>query len=171
MCETMNPTRGPVDFFVSYTAIDEAWAEWIAWWLEVAGYKVIFQKWDFRPGHNFALKMQNAACAAKHTIAVLTEAYLEAANCKAEWAASFVQDPDSEARKLIGVRVGDCNPEGLLKGVIYIDLVGMQQAHEAAITLLQGVRSGRGKAYQEPNFPGALLARSPAKGGKEGNKW
>jgi TIR domain len=38
-----------VDFFVSYTAADQEWAEWIAWQLEEAGYRTVLQAWDFRP--------------------------------------------------------------------------------------------------------------------------
>jgi hypothetical protein len=30
-----------LDFFISYTQADRAWAEWIAWALEEAGYKVL----------------------------------------------------------------------------------------------------------------------------------
>lgn len=30
-----------VDFFVSYTGRDKAWAEWIAWQLEHAGFRVL----------------------------------------------------------------------------------------------------------------------------------
>jgi len=33
------------DFFVSYTANDEPWAEWIAWQLEQAGYSTVLQAW------------------------------------------------------------------------------------------------------------------------------
>ena len=39
-------------FFISYTAVDRAWAEWIAWQLEAAGHRVVVQAWDFRPGEN-----------------------------------------------------------------------------------------------------------------------
>jgi len=28
------------DFFISYTGVDHAWAEWIAWQLQAAGYVV-----------------------------------------------------------------------------------------------------------------------------------
>jgi hypothetical protein len=38
------------DFFVSYTGVDSAWAEWIAWQLKEAGYTVTIQAWHFRPG-------------------------------------------------------------------------------------------------------------------------
>ena len=29
------------DFFISYTAVDRSWAEWIAWELEKAGYDTV----------------------------------------------------------------------------------------------------------------------------------
>jgi len=48
------------DFFISYTQADRAWAEWIAWQLEEAGYSVTIQAWHFRPGHNFPLEMDRA---------------------------------------------------------------------------------------------------------------
>lgn len=35
------------DFFVSYTETDQAWAVWIAWTLEAAGYSTVIQVWDF----------------------------------------------------------------------------------------------------------------------------
>jgi hypothetical protein len=43
---------------VSYTSADQAWAEWIAWELEAAGYTTLIQAWDFRPGTDWAIKMQ-----------------------------------------------------------------------------------------------------------------
>ena len=49
------------DFFISYHNADAGWASWIAWQLEQAGFTTILQAWDFRPGSNFVLEMQNAA--------------------------------------------------------------------------------------------------------------
>jgi hypothetical protein len=44
-----------IDFFISYTGKDKAWAEWIAWELEAASYKTIIQAWDFsRSSGSFA---------------------------------------------------------------------------------------------------------------------
>jgi hypothetical protein len=48
------------DFFVSYTGADRAWAEWIGWQLNTAGYSVVLQAWDFRPGTNFVENMNRA---------------------------------------------------------------------------------------------------------------
>ena len=52
------------DFFINYTGVDSIWAEWIAYTLEDEGFTTIIQAWDFRPGSNFALEMQNATMAA-----------------------------------------------------------------------------------------------------------
>src|SRR5712691_9911641 len=94
------------DFFVSYTAADERWAEWIAWTLEEGGFDVVLQKWDFTAGSNFVLEMQKAAADAKRTIAVLSPDYLSASRFGAsEWASAFATDPDGMKRTLVPVRV------------------------------------------------------------------
>ena len=49
------------DFFISYNSADRTWAEWIAWHLEAAGYTTVLQAWDFVPGSNFVVEMDNAA--------------------------------------------------------------------------------------------------------------
>ncbi|NEI53222.1 TIR domain-containing protein [Rhizobium leguminosarum] len=60
------------DFFISYTHADVKWAEWIAFVLEEESFSTIIQAWDFRPGSNFVLEMQNAAATAARTIIVLS---------------------------------------------------------------------------------------------------
>jgi hypothetical protein len=61
------------DFFISYNKADRTWAEWIAWQLEEAGYSVVIQAWDFRPGSNFVLDMQRGLVEAEDRAAVLRE--------------------------------------------------------------------------------------------------
>src|SRR5215470_1921748 len=121
--------------FISYNRADRDWAEWIAGTIETSGYKSIIQAWDFRPGENFVLRMQQATAEADITIAVLSEAYLKAEFTQPEWAAAFAQDPTGEKRQLIPVRVSPCSLRGLLKPIIYIDLVnlGEQDAQRALI--------------------------------------
>ena len=58
------------DFFVSYTSADRTWAEWVAWQLEQAGYRVIVQAWDFEPGDNFVVRMRDALEQADRTLGV-----------------------------------------------------------------------------------------------------
>jgi hypothetical protein len=139
------------DFFISYNRADKQWAEWIAWTLEEAGYSVLVQAWDFLPGGNFVLEMQRAAAESQKTIAVLSESYLKSSYTQPEWAAAFAQDPQSLERKLIPVRVKECKPEGMLRPIVHVDLVGLTEA-DAKQTLLASLRQ-RAKPEQAPAFP------------------
>lgn len=141
------------DFFISYNSADKQMAEWIAWQLEEAGYTTVIQAWDFGPGDNFVLAMQKAATEAKKTIAVLSPNYLEAKYTAPEWAAAFVQDPTGEKRQLIPVRVKPVELNGLLRPIVYIDLVDTNEA-EAKERLLSGISGGRPKPSTPPAFPG-----------------
>jgi hypothetical protein len=58
------------DFFVSFNQADRAWATWIAWVLEEAGYSVWFQDWDFRG--NFVEHMTRAHIQAHRTTTLRT---------------------------------------------------------------------------------------------------
>jgi tetratricopeptide (TPR) repeat protein len=140
------------DFFVSYNKADRAWAEWIAWELEQAGYTTILQAWDFRPGSNFVLEMQRAASDAQRTIAVLSPDYLAALFPQPEWAAAFAQDPTGEKGILVPVRVRECDVKGLLPQIVYIDLVGKDES-AARQALLSGVSRERAKPHTAPAFP------------------
>ncbi len=42
------------DFFISHAGRDTAWAEWLAWQLQQAGYRVELAVWDWAPGEDFA---------------------------------------------------------------------------------------------------------------------
>jgi TIR domain len=141
------------DFFISYTSADQPWAEWIAWELEAAKYTTVIQAWDFRPGGDFVLEMHEAAAAAERTIAVLSPAYLQSGFAQPEWSAAFAADPQGWERKLVPVRVEVCDPGGLLRARIYIDLVGCDVL-AARKKLLAGVSGSRAKPSRAPAFPG-----------------
>lgn len=147
------PEEDRKDFFISYNKADKAWAEWIAWELENEGFTCVLQAWDFRPGGNFVLEMDKAAKLASRTIAVLSPDYLTSQFTQPEWAAAFAQDPTGAKGILVPVRVRECNPEGLLGPIIYIDLVGLPE-EAARQTLIAGVKKRRAKPSSPPRFPG-----------------
>jgi tetratricopeptide (TPR) repeat protein len=150
----MGGRQGHVDFFISYTSADRAWAEWIAWQLKEAGSSVVLQAWDMVPGLDFVHEMQKATTTAKRTLAVVSPAYFSSEFSEAEWRVAFADDPSGEQQRLIPVRVVEFRPAGLLATRIYIDLVGKdRQAARAA--LLEGVQ-GQPPAVpsEEPRFPG-----------------
>ncbi len=140
------------DFFVSYTAADAAWAEWIAWQLGSAGYSVTLQAWDFIPGRDFLHEMEKAT-SAHRTIAVLSEKYNASAFGEAEWRAAFVKDPTGEKGLLVPVMVTSCTPPNLLASRVYIDMTD-KSAQEARDVLLNGIRGRGARPTREPAFPG-----------------
>src|SRR5215470_9946517 len=128
-----------IDFFISYTGVDSAWAAWIAWQLQAAGYTVVLQAWHFDHGTSFVQAMHQTSIDAACTIAVLSPDYFTARFTQSEWQAAFAQDPTSEKGLLLLVRVRRCDPPGLLAPRMYIDLVGLAE-DTAQETLLTGVR-------------------------------
>jgi TIR domain/Tetratricopeptide repeat len=123
------------DFFVSYTSIDRAWAEWVAWQLEAEGYRVIVQAWDFTAGRDWAHEMQQATVTAERVVAVLSAAYLRSAHGEAEWRVFYAQDPSGKQGLLMPVRVDNVDPPGLLKTRVYVDLVDQHNLGDRQGTL------------------------------------
>ncbi|MFD6613169.1 toll/interleukin-1 receptor domain-containing protein [Micromonospora chalcea] len=143
---------GKRDFFVSYTRVDEQWAEWIAWELEEAGYSVFLQAWDFDAGAHFVTEMHRATQASKRTIAVLSDAYLRSSYAEAEWQEAWRNDPGGAERKLLVLRIEDCPRPGLLGQLVSVDLFGADREISRS-RLLAAARRGRRKPPLPPNFP------------------
>jgi tetratricopeptide (TPR) repeat protein len=139
------------DFFISYTGADRVWAEWIAVQLEAAGYTTVLQTWDFRPGSDFVEQMHRATEQTQRTIAVLSQRYLASVFAAAEWHAIFAKDPAGQAGLLVPVRIEDCEPPGLLRTRVYIDLVDTDE-EEAQRRLLAGVDQSGARPTAAP-FP------------------
>src|SRR3954470_2968770 len=147
MADTTDSKR---DFFVSFNRADRTWATWIAWTLEEAGYSVFFQDWDFKG--NFVLEMDKAHTRSRRTIAVLSPDYLTSRFTAPEWAARFAQDATNEHDLLIPVRVRPCELEGLLAQIVYVDVVGCDEA-AAKKRLLDRVSGIRTKPDEPPLYP------------------
>ena len=140
------------DFFISYAHVDKAWAEWIAWQLEAAGYTTIFHEWDFHAGSNSVLDTHQATIRAERTIAVLSPDYLASPSTSAEWTVAFHRDPTSKQGLLLPVQVEESNVEGLLGPISYIDLIGLDEKG-AKHTLLESILRERRKPVDPPSFP------------------
>jgi formylglycine-generating enzyme required for sulfatase activity len=83
----------------------------------------------------------------RKTIVLLSESHLEVAYSQLEWAASFTSDPLDLERKVIPVRIQDCQPTGLLGSVTYVDLVGLNET-EARDRLLSALKQMEKSAKQ-----------------------
>ena len=152
---TDEDSPGRWDFFISYTQTDRAWAEWIAGTLEEDGHRVLVQAWDFVPGTNWIHGMQTGTGGAVRTIAVLSHDYLKSAYGQAEWQAAWARDPAGTGRRLLAVRVADCDRPGLLAGVVGVDLFGLTEAKAKArlLGMVSAAVAGRAKPAVPPGFP------------------
>jgi len=133
-------------YFISYTTRteeDRQWAIWVEWFLRVQlGHDTIMQEYDFQPGDNFIERMDDALKKADCVIGILTHTYMQSAYCKDEW---------TNADRFIPVRFDNCNPQGLLKNRVYINLYKLDSASakkELAAKLKISTRP-----TEEPLFP------------------
>ena len=117
-------SQEPIDFFVSYTSQDVAWAEWIAVQLEQAGFPCVLHAWDFWPGQN---------------LLVLSPAYLRDGLAQAQWAAALASDPASALLRLLLVRIETCPLQGQLAPLIQLDLFGLDETQAGSSGCLEEV--------------------------------
>lgn len=147
------------NFFISYTSADRVWAEWIAWELEDKGYHVLFQAWDFVPGSHWTTRMAEGVQHAEHTLAIISEAYLQSVYGREEWQAAYRADPGGLKRRLIPIRIENCPRPELLGGIVSFDLFERteEEARHHLHSQIQGAVRGRAKPAGSPSFP----SRSP----------
>ena len=125
-----------MDFFVTYDAADQRWAEWVAERLRASGFSVELQSWDYWARSSLILEMFAVSGIAETTIALLSPDYL--ANCltRPEWSAAYAQDPTASLGILLPVLVRDCYVSDLVPEDRVIDLAGLDD--EAAAEKLLG---------------------------------
>jgi TIR domain-containing protein/tetratricopeptide repeat protein len=142
------------DFFVSHAGRDTAWAEWLAWQLQQAGYTVELDVWDWVPGEDFVARMSAALQRADRLLAVCTEAYFSSAFGGAELRAAFAAQPSMEGR-IVPVLVEPVSLPALYAPLIRLDLTGLDEA--AAAARLRARLAGD-RPTVAPPFPRAGLA-------------
>ena len=147
-----------VDFFVSHAGADRAWAEWVAWHLTDAGYRVELDVWDWAAGRNFVTAISGALGRADRVVALFSAAYFEPERYTTEeWSAALVHVPGAAAARLVPVRVEpvpiDKVPP-LLRPLIARDVFGLDEL--AARRVLLEAAAGSARPGRKPGFPGSL---------------
>ncbi|CUU57381.1 Adenylate cyclase, class 3 [Parafrankia irregularis] len=145
------------DFFVSALEADEAWGAWIAGFLQENGYLVRYDAWN-PVGTNEYWALDKGLNFSERMIVVLSEAYLASDKVQASWGTAFNRDRGGLDRRLIPVRIEECEPGGLLGGIRYIDLVPFRRdAERARSYLAQEIDRAVKGSYRPtvaPPFPG-----------------
>jgi tetratricopeptide (TPR) repeat protein len=149
------------DFFISFNQADRAWATWIAWVLEEAGYKVLFQDWDFRG--SFLEQMHQASLRSARTLVVLSDHYLRSEFARSEAWAALAGDPVGREDRVVTVKVGPAGDLGLFGHFAFLDLTGEAEA-TTELLLRERVKKSLDPAYRSkpqtrPHFPGHAAAK------------
>ena len=152
------------DFFISYRGVDRRWALWIDCVLKEAGYTTMIQAVDFLAGGNLILKMDEGLKTCRYTMPVYTPRYFESPFTQAEWSAALKHQIETGEDRLLPVRVEKCSIEGLLSGIAYVDLCGLDET-AAREKLLAEIARKEKKPSPAVVFPGkaeeAPAARPP----------
>ncbi|WP_256804849.1 TIR domain-containing protein [Frankia sp. ACN10a] len=152
-----------VDLLLSHARADAAWADWISWHLEAAGWRVLPHPdlddtdpddagsdgpddpnhddhgspggADEDLGSGTAVSLADAVAQAPRTLVVLSPAYLREVQRSAEWREAFPATTTARGSRLVTIRVEHCDPPGWLGLVASVDLVGLGE-DEARATLV-----------------------------------
>ncbi|MFC1409409.1 tetratricopeptide repeat protein [Streptacidiphilus sp. N1-1] len=166
------------DFFISYAGPDGAWARWVAWHLEQAGYTVELAEWDWAVGQNFVEKMGEALRRATRVVALFSPAYFEPGRfTRDEWTSvRAVRDRGKD--RLLPFRIEKFPHELVpddLRSLLYRDLFDLpeDQAREALLDAVAGPRRpngapifpGHGRATAAPGTAPALPSTPPSAAG------
>ncbi|MFF2250340.1 FxSxx-COOH system tetratricopeptide repeat protein, partial [Streptomyces sp. NPDC058142] len=152
--------------FVSYAGADRAWAEWVAWHLQDAGYDVELDLWHWGAGDNAVLRMSQAVERGR-MVALFSRAYFEVSRFTTEeWTSRLASRDASQRREtLVPLRIEEVEADaipGLLRPLVVVDLFGLRE-EQARVALLRAVAGPVGTPGERPVFPAAPGAGRPGR--------
>src|SRR5262249_29807420 len=144
------------DYFISRAGADKALAIWIGQLIAAQGKSYVLQDDHF--GHqDFMGAMDAALKCGGHVVALYSQAYLDSENCLKEALTAIHGDSFNRHQRLIPLRIEPCAPDGMLRTIVYTDLLAeRRQADDTALKL----KILRALGFAKPVLEG--LAPAPA---------
>ena len=149
------PPEPPYDVFISYSHTDSDWVwDWLVPRLKAAGLKVCTDQESFELGVPALINMENAVATSRHTLLVLTPAYLASNWTMYEQILTQTQDPIGLRQRTIPVLRQPCEPPMRIAMLTYADLTGKRDA-EAEFARIVRALGGTPRPPQagQPNTP------------------
>ena len=143
------------DVFISYSHTDSDWVwDWLVPLLKAAGLKVCTDRESFALGVPALINMENAVATSRHTLLVLTQAYLASDWTMYEQILTQTQDPIGLRQRTIPVLRQPCEPPMRIAMLTYADLTGKRDA-EAEFAKIVRALGGTPRPPQagQPNTP------------------
>ena len=140
----------PIDFFISRRGSAGTAAQEVAEILKEDGYSVLLQDHDFRQGENFIAAIDEALRRCRDLIVLLTTDYADSKFTMMELTNFLAAAGRADGeRRLIVLRIEDCEPGGVLAGHVYGDLAGVEDADKRRAIILSAV-AGQPSALPPP---------------------
>ena len=150
------PPETPYDVFISYSHTDSDWVwDWLVPRLKGRA-KVCTDQESFELGVPALINMENAVATSRHTLLVLTPAYLASNWTMYEQILTQTQDPIGLRQRTIPVLRQPCEPPMRIAMLTYADLTGKRDA-EAEFAKIVRALGGTPRPPQagQPNSPAA----------------
>jgi hypothetical protein len=130
----------PYDVFISYSHADSDWVfEWLVPRLKVADLKVCTDQESFAVGIPALINMENAVATSRHTLLVLTPAYLMSEWTMYEQILTQTQDPIGLRQRTIPVLRGPCDLPMRIAMLTYADLTGRRDAEAELAKIVRAI--------------------------------
>src|SRR5262249_52967607 len=149
----------PLDFFISDAGVDEDWATWIGEELEIAGYTVELDVWNWAAGTDVIEATERALERASRVLEVWTPDYFTRVWPQMEHRVTFAAT-QTKPGLLLPVLVRPCSEAlpRLYRTLKRVDLVGLEES-EARDRLLEA-GAGPSPPTSKAPFPGVAAAGS-----------
>jgi hypothetical protein len=139
------PARYTYDVFISYSHTDKDWVQGqLLPWLEKAGLKVIIDSRDFEVGVASIVNMERAVDNSRHTLVVLTPAWVNSAWTEFESLLISTADPTGRSRRILPLMLQQCKPPARISMLTYADFTNLDRCGEEMARLLRSLRASGG---------------------------
>ncbi|MFC0527886.1 FxSxx-COOH system tetratricopeptide repeat protein [Phytohabitans kaempferiae] len=146
---------GTSDVFISYTAVDRMWAEWISGELDDAGLRVAMREVDFPAESDSGGDVSAILADATRAIVLLSQDYVQSPNAADLWKLVASRDPVSGTPFLVPVRLDNVRVGPPFHDRVPVDFAGLTEQRATEVLL---------EALDQPIYPRPTT--SPA--GEEG---
>ena len=138
------PPEFPYDVFISYSHADQDWVwSWLIPRLKAEGLTVCTDQESFDIGVPSLVNMENAVLASRHTLLVLTPAYVESQWTLYEQILAQTQDPIGLRQRTLPVLREPCELPPRIAMLTYVDLREGPNAEGQVRRLISAIRGSR----------------------------
>jgi hypothetical protein len=135
-------TTHPYDVFISYSSADKEWVQsWLLPHLEAEGLRVCIDFRDFDVGVPSIVNMERAVENSRHTLLVLTPAWVKSEWTEFEGLLTQTADPAARQRRLLPLLLESCETPRRIAMLTYVDFTKKRQWKKQLPRVVKAIRA------------------------------